>query len=913
MTRDANSLSMGCLNQRKQMASRKQILQMKAERYNILNKAMVQNSKFLHKIALFCLINHFPRMNSSLLKKALPHIIAVVVFLIVSVVYNKTALEGKVLRQIDVQGYKGMAQQSNEYKAKYGHWPLWSESMFGGMPAYNIALESTNVIGVGFLNWIFFLGKEPLKPICFFFAACVCFYILTQVFGLSLLVSILGSIGFGYATFNPILVAVGHDTELIAIGYMPAVIAGVLLIFRGRWLGGTALLTLFFTLQVSVQHLQIIYYTGLIIGIIAITYLISQWKGIGWKHFIIACILIGFSLTIGLLNYAYTLMPTKELVTETMRGGKSQLTAKDTNNKTKGGLDKEYAFRWSYGIAETLTLFVPGMQGGGEVGKELTSDSKFADKLTEVGIMSEDNALATANYRAYWGDQPGTAGPVYLGAVICFLFILGMVYVKSWHKWWILSICVVGIVLAWGRHFPVINYFLFDNFPLYSKFRAPSMALVMPQLGFALLAVLGLQEFISVIDKKELDWNKFKNVLYLSGGLILLSIIIFLSADFKSDADNQVKENFVSNIVQQQSRGKQPSGDIVQQATQMVNGWMSALHEDRKDIFQADLLRSIVFVLLSVALCWFYFKGKIKSPVLVAGLLILSSYDLMAEGKKYLSDESYSDPESEETTFTMSDADLRIQRDPEKNFRVLDIASGDPFNSAHASYYHNSVGGYHPAKLALYNDLIEHQLVKGNQMVYNMLNTRYVIRKGADGKEEAMPNMGAFGSCWLVSDILFVNNADQEMASLDSINVRDTAIIENEYKNKVTLLPQKDSTATIQLIENLNDKISYHFKSKTSQFAVFSEIYYDKGWNAFIDGNPAPYCRVDYVLRGMSVPAGDHQIEFRFEPQSYVMGNRLSIWSGIITYLLLIGTVLQITGVFPRKPAGSTSKKAKAE
>jgi hypothetical protein len=846
-------------------------------------------------------------MNSSLLKKAFPHIIAVVVFLVVSVAYNKTALDGKVLRQVDVQGYKGMAQQSNEYKEKYGHWPLWSESMFGGMPAYNIALESTNFIGVGFVNWIFFLGKEPLKPICFFFAACVCFYILTQVFGVSLLVSLLGSLAYGYATFNPILVAVGHDTELIAIGYMPAVIAGVLLILRGKWLGGTALLTLFFTLQVSVQHLQIIYYTGLTIGVIGITYLVCNWKQIKWKDFIIAGILIGFSLLIGLMNYAYTLMPTKELVTETMRGGKSQLTAKDTNNKTKGGLDKEYAFRWSYGIAETLTLFVPGMQGGGYEGRELTSDSKFADKLTEVGIMSEDNALANANYRAYWGDQPGTAGPVYLGAVICFLFILGMVYVKSWHKWWILSICVVGIVLAWGRHFPAINYFLFDNFPLYSKFRAPSMALVMPQLGFALLAVLGLQEFVLVVERKELDWNKFKNVLYISGALILLSVVIFLSSDFKSDADIQTKETFVSNIVQQQSRGKQPSGDVQQQATQMVNTWMSALHEDRKGIFQADLLRSFVFVLLSAVLCWLFFKGKIKSPVLLAGLLLLSSYDILAEGKKYLSDESYSDPESEETTFTMSNADLRIQADPEKNFRVLDIASGDPFNSAHASYYHNSVGGYHPAKLALYNDLIEHQLVKGNQVVYNMLNTRYVIRKGADGKEEAMLNTGAFGSCWLVSDILFVNDADQEMASLDSINVRDTAIIENVYKDKVTLMPQKDSTASIRLIENLNDKISYSFKSKTNQFAVFSEIYYDKGWNAFIDGHSAPYCRVDYVLRGMSVPAGDHTIEFRFEPQSYVMGNRLSIWSGIITYLLLIGAVLQMAGFNPKKLKGMKS------
>jgi len=573
-----------------------------------------------------------------------------------------------------------------------------------------------------------------------------------------------------------------------------------------------------------------------------------------------------------------------------MRGGRSQLTTPNTGNKTKGGLDKDYAFRWSYGISETLTLFVPGMQGGGSAGKQFTGDSRFANKLTEIGFP-EDNALSIANDKSYWGDQPGTGGPVYLGAVICFLFILGMVYVKSWHKWWILSICVVGIVLAWGRHFAAVNYFLFDYLPLYSKFRAPSMALVMPQLGFPLLAILGLQEFIDSTEKKDLQLKKFKNTLYLSGGLVLISILIFLMSDFKTDSDSRLKDTFVSNIVQQQSKGKQPSPEIEQQANQVVTGWMSALREDRKGIFQEDLIRSIVFVLLAAGLCWFYFRGKIKPVILLSGLLVLSSFDLMMEGRKYLNEDSYTEAENGDAEFVMTDADKMINADPEKNFRVLDIAGGDPFNDSRASYYHNSVGGYHPAKLALYNDLIERQLVKGNQTVYNMLNTKYVIRKGPDGKDMAMPNTGAFGSCWLVSAIHFVDNADQEMAALDSVNVRDTAIVENIYKDKIPFMPVKDSAANIQLIENLNDKISYRFKSSTNQFAVFSEVYYDKGWNAFLDGKPAPYCKVDYVLRGMSVPAGEHTIEFRFEPKSYVMGNRLTVWSAIITYLLLIAAV----------------------
>jgi len=835
-------------------------------------------------------------------KKNKWHFVAIAIFLIVSIVYNKTALEGKSLRQADVQGYTGMAKQSNDYREKYGHWPLWSESMFGGMPGYNIAIESTHALTVGWLNWPFYLGKTPWKPISFFFSACVCFYILTQVFGLSLLVSILGSIGYGFATFNPILISVGHDTELIAIGYMPAVIAGVLLILRGKYLGGTAVLALFFNLEVSIQHLQIVYYTGLIIGIICLVYLINKWKEQSIKHFIIAYSLIAFSLLLGLLSYAYTLLPTRELVGETMRGGKSQLTSANSANKTKGGLNKDYAFMWSYGIGETLTLFVPGMQGGGYSGREITGDSKLADKITEIGFP-EEYALGKTNQMLYWGDQPNTAGPVYLGAVVCFLFILGIVFVKSWHKWWILTICLVGIVLAWGRNFSAINYFLFDYFPLYSKFRAPSMALVMPQLGFALLAVLGLQEFIDSKDKKEETAKKFKNVLFASVGLIVLSLIIYIMSDFKAAQDSQ---KLASDLIQQMSRGKQETMEIQQKAMQTVSAWLPALHEDRQGVFQADLLRSFIFLVLSAGLCWFYLKGKMKPIVLVSGLLLLCSYDLLSEGKKYLSDDSYSDAVSVDDSFVMSDADRQINADPEKNFRVLDIASGDPFQDAHTSYFHNSVGGYHPAKLALYNDIIEHQLLKGNQMVYNMLNTKYVIRKGQDGKDIVMVNNGAFGSCWLVSSIHFVNNADEEMAALDSINVRDTAIVENQYKDKISSMPVKDSSASISLIDNLNDKISYNFKSNTNQFAVFSEIYYDKGWNAFIDGKPAPYCRVDYVLRGMSVPAGTHTIEFRFEPQSYIMGNNISIWAAIITYFILIGAALERLGII--KPKSSRLK-----
>jgi hypothetical protein len=831
-------------------------------------------------------------MNASFLKKAYPHIAAIVLFLLVSIAYNKTALEGKVLYQSDVIGYTAMAKQSNNFKEKHGHFPLWTESMFSGMPAYNIAMDATSDITIGYFYYLFNLGLP--KPVFYFFIATVCFYILTQVFRLNFLLSVLGSIAYAFATFNPILVAAGHETELMAIGYMPAVVAGILLILRGRYLGGTALTTLFFGMEVSTQHLQIVYYTGLIVAIMAIVYLVHSRKEKKYKHWLIAFSLIALSLVVGFMNYALTMLPTKEYATETMRGGKSELTQADSKNKTKGGLDKDYAFMWSYGISETLTIFVPGMQGGGSSGKEITGSSKFADKLSEIGYP-EDNAIRLANSRSYWGDQPFTSGPVYLGAVICFLFILGIIYVKSWHKWWILAVALAGIMLAWGKNLSFFNYFLFDHLPYYNKFRSPAMALVMPQLAFPLLAILGLQELLESKEQKEVIWKKFKKVLYVTGGLVLLSFLVYVMSDYKSATDNRFKENFTNNLVQQMSRGKQPTPEMRQQAGQIVSGMMSGLQQDRKGIFASDLIRSTLLVLLAAGLIWFYLQNKIKPVVLLTCLLVISSFDLLAEGKKYLNDDTYVDPESIEESFSLSDADQKIKADPEKNFRVLDESSGDPFQDSHASYYHNSVGGYHPAKLALYNDLIEHQLTKGNQMVYNMLNTKYIIRKGPNGQEDvATLNPGAFGPCWLVSAIKYVATADQEMAALDSVNVRDTAIVQRSYATDIPFMPVKDSTASIKLIDNENDKISYQFQAKTNQFVVFSEIYYHKGWDAYIDGKKSPYAKVDYVLRGMAVPAGSHSIEFRFEPRSYVIGNRISVWAAIFTYLLLIAAAVQL-------------------
>jgi hypothetical protein len=828
-------------------------------------------------------------MNSVTLKKLLPHVIAIVVFLIVAIVYCKPIFDGKIVNQGDVLHWKGMAEQSAEFREKYGHYPLWTESAFSGMPAYTIDMESTSKITTGYLVNVLMFGLP--KPMNYLFLACICFYILTQVLRINPYIGILSSIGYAYSTFDPVIIAVGHDTQIQAIGYAPAVLASFLLILQRKYLLGGALLSLFFGFQVSTQHLQIIYYTVITLGFISLAYLYLSWKQKELKNFLVSIAVSIAAGIIGFATYAITMLPMQEYAKETKRGGKSELTVNENDKiKTKGGLDKDYAFDWSYGIAETFTLIVPGAYGGGSEGKLIADNSKFAEKAAEIG-MPEETALQYANNFAYWGNQPGTAGPVYLGAGIVFLCIFAMVYLKSWHKWWIIPAAVLGILLAWGKNFSSFNYFLFDYLPFYNKFRAPTQALFLPQLVFPLLAGLGLNELINTSEAKQSIWKKFERSIYVAAGVLVIATFFYFSADFKSSRDVRIRDSFTSQIVQSTARGKQPTAEMQQQAATVVGGLMKGLESDRQSIFGGDLIRTILIFLLVAALLGLYLKEKIKPLVLIVGVLLISSYDLLAEGRVYLNEESFVEPGDYEATFNPSPADIEISKDSSKDFRVVD-ETAEWWQDSRASYHHNSLGGYSPAKLGLYQDIMDSQLLKGNMNVYNMLNTKYIIRRSpAGGQDQATLNPNAFGPCWLVKAIHYVKDGNEEMKALDSINVKDTVIIQRKFENVIKFMPVPDSTASINLIENLNDKISYKFSAKSNQFAIFSEVYYDKGWNAYLDGNPTNYCRVDYILRGMPVPAGEHTIEFRFEPKVYKLANSLSVWGSIVTFILLIAAV----------------------
>jgi hypothetical protein len=825
-------------------------------------------------------------MIKSFWQKAWPHVTIIVLFILVAAIYCKPALEGKVLQQTDIVHWKGVAQQSFEYKEKYGHLPLWTNSMFSGMPAYLVAMERTSAISLSYLHTVLTLGLP--KPVSFFFLACLMFYIMCLSLRVNPWISAGCAIAYAYASFDPVIIAVGHDSQMLSLAYAPAVLAGLFMLYDKKYWAGTALTLTFSGLLIAQTHQQIVYYTLLVIGAIGIAYAVKCIREKQIKHLVIANALAIIAIAGGFASNALMYLTTYEFSKESMRSGKTEITVNpDGSKKPVGGLDKEYAFNWSYGKGETFTLIVPALYGGSNTGKEITGSSKFADKLTEAGVP-EDNALQMANGYAYWGALPFTQGTVYLGAIICFLFIAGLFYIKSWHKWWIAAVVVFAIFLAWGKNFSAFNNFMFDYFPFYNKFRAPTMALVIPQLTFPVLAGLTLQQILFGAMSREMLWKNFKLSAYTCGAIIILLAGFYFTADFKGPEDNtKIKERFAGMMLQS-AQGQQPTADMQQKATQFGQSLVKAIEEDRKALLGEDLLRSAFLIAAEMALIGFFIRGKIKAPVVLAGILLLSSYDVLAIGRRYLNADSFIEESDYENNFAPSAADNSIKADP-GYFRVFDQTGQDPFSDAHASYFHNSLGGYLAARLGLYQDLMDNQLRKGNKAVYNMLNTKYIIQQNpANGQPMASLNAEAFGPCWLVKNIHYVKDGNEEMKALDSINLKENAIVQEKYKNSVGVPPAFDSAASLKLVRNVNDTIVYASSAKANQFAVFSEIYYDKGWNAFVDGKKTDYVRVDYALRGLPLPAGNHTIEFKFEPQSYKTGNTLALIASLAAYLLLL-------------------------
>ena len=817
-------------------------------------------------------------MKKGLFQRILPHLIAVIVFLIAALIFCSPALSGKVITQSDVVHWKGMAQNLIEYKEQFGNYPLWTTSMFSGMPAFSIAIETQNLIQAGYFHYLFTLFLP--KPFGFFFLACVSFYFLCQVFRVNPWISILAAIAYGYAAYSPIIVAVGHDTKMMAMGYVPALVGALVLLYeRKYWVGG-ALTVLFTALLIGMNHLQISYYFLIIAAFMTVAYVYRWIKEKQFRHLALALSIALIGGIIGVLANATNIFVTYDYSKATMRNGTLSLDTASNGQTKKAGLPIDYAFSWSYGKAETITLLVPGAFGGSSSG-ELDGDSKLAKNLVERGVPEDQAVQFAQSMPAYWGPQPGTSGPVYLGAIICFLFLFGMVYLKTWHKWWILAVVVFTIVMAWGKHFEGFNAFLFNNMPFYNKFRAPSMSLVVPQLLLPLLGAMALQRLFFAEDSREEKWKALKLGALVTGGVLLIALMLYFSADYKGEGDQSILQYF-----QQLMQGQ------AQAATDMYND----LKDSRQSLFGGDLLRSIILIALAAGLLAAFIKNKLSFTVAIAGLLILNVFDLFGVGKRYLNEDNFVEPDQYDAAFTPTQADLQIKQDT-GYYRVLNLTQ-DVFNDAITSYHHNSVGGYHPAKLSITEDLLTYQLRNKQPMnfqVLNMLNTKYIITGDQQsGQPVTQQNPEALGAAWFVKGLRFAPDGIGVMNALDNFNPRDTAVLAVSDQNNVTAPAATDSTAVINLVQHSNDYMVYRSNNPAAGFGVFSEIFYDRGWKAYIDGKETPIIRTNYVLRGLNIPAGQHEIRFEFKPASYYTGETISMIANIIIFLLLIAAAFMV-------------------
>ncbi|MCK4662956.1 MAG: YfhO family protein [Bacteroidales bacterium] len=796
--------------------------------------------------------------NINIFKNIIPYISAIIIFLAITFTYFSPLLEGKRIIQSDVSNYKGMSKEITDYKKESGENALWTNSMFGGMPGYLISLPSSNILK--HLNKILNLNHK--KPANYIFLYLLGFYIALLLFRVNPWLSLVGAIAYAFSSYFFIIIEAGHLTKALALGYMPPIIAGVYYAFNRKVIIGSMVVGIFLSLQLLCNHLQITYYTLLIILIFGLFQLYNTYKSKIFKEFFrtFSFLIIAVILAIG-SNFA-TIYLTYDYGKDSMRG-KSELTF-DKENKTTG-LDKDYATAWSYGIDETLTLLIPNFKGGAS-GGELTKNSATYELFkNHQGERAAKQAIK--QLPLYWGAQPFTSGPVYIGAIVFFFFVLGLFLVKGTVKWWLLAATIISILLAWGKNFMFLTDLFLDYFPGYNKFRTVSMTLVIAEFTMPLLGLLALKNIIEEKISKKSLFKALKYSLYIVGGITLVfALLPGAFFNFETISDEQYITNGASVFV-------------------------DALKEDRKSLLQADAFRSLVFVLLSAGLLLTYIYKKINIKTFYFVLAVLLLADMWTINKRYLNNDDFVSKRVEKEPFKQTSADIFILKDIDPNYRVFNV-SVSTFNDASTSYFHKSIGGYHGAKMKRYQELIDFHISKHNMDVLNMLNTKYFIVPTEDKGPQPQINMNALGNAWFVDNIRYVANADSEITALSDFNPAVEAIIDIRFQEQLkdfNFIP--DSIREIKFIEYKPDHLTYQTSTKNDQMLVFSEIYYSKGWNAYVDNEKMPHFRCNYVLRGMIVPKGNHKIEFKFEPKGYYVGSKISMVSSLILLILALGVL----------------------
>lgn len=844
-------------------------------------------------------------------KKILPHIIAVVAFIVVSLVFFSPVMEGKKLFQSDMAQFDGASKELHDYEKASGEGANWANAMFSGMPSYQIAFPQSNNIFNTIAPPLTLWNRSFDAGI--FFIMMLGFYVFMCSMGAKPLISAFSALIYALGSYNVIIITVGHITKAWAMAMIAPILAGMILVFKRKYISGIIIFTLSLGLQIYFNHIQITYYTLIAALILGMTYLIYAIKEKQIKNFALSCGALIIAAVIAVMPNSSHLAINAEYAKYTMRGGSElSIKANDNANNNKKGLTIDYAYAWSYGVGETLTMLIPDFRGGGSSDNrwESLAENRLQEiQSTQPAQASHPQINQVVNQYAgstYWGEQPFTAGTVYFGAIVIFLSLLGFLLIKGAERWWLLFATIVSILMSWGNNFMILNEFLFNHLPLYNKFRTPSMILVIANVTLVITAFLGLKEFFN----KEIDNNKKTTSLFISGGIVggfclLCALLPDLFASFTSSQDSVFE-------------------------TMLGNSFIQALYEDRKSAFTSDALRSFIFIAIAFVSLFLFAKDKLKKEIIVIVIIgIASVIDLWQVDKRYISNDNYKKPYELEIQSTPALETIKADVEAKNinHYRVYNMAV-NTFNDASTSFYVPSIGGYHGAKLQRYQDIISFHLTNPNYVqkdlndtsllrtnpirqffytyqqqikcpnlqVLNMLDTKYFILPVGQEGGTAIENPEACGAAWFVENIKTVNTADEEILALNDFNPQHTAILNKEFssqlQNKDFSNADQQATITLQESPNKNPDLKiYKTKSTTPQLCVFSEIYYKEGWKAYIDGKETPILRANYVLRALEVPAGEHTIELRCEPDTLKTFNIINLIGSILIVVFVIGAI----------------------
>jgi len=794
------------------------------------------------------------------LKKFLPHTLVFVGFIIISLAYFNPVLQGKKIFQSDIMQYIGMAKQQNDFRANTGEETYWTNSAFGGMPTYQLGAHYPN----NYIKKIDSLLRFLPRPADYLFLYLIGFYVLLLVLKVDYKLAFLGSLAFGFSTYLIIILGVGHNAKAHAIAYMPLVLSGILLTFQKKYIFGFLLTTIALGLELSANHYQMTFYLLLLVLVLGLVFLIEAFKNSALADFFKATAILFVAVLLSIGLNATNVLATQEYVKESTRG-KSELTINPdgTPKETTNGLNRDYITAFSYGKVETLNLFIPRFMGGGSY-ENVGKNSETYDYFKKLGASPMQALNEVKQTPTYWGEQPIVEAPAYVGAVVIFLFILALYIVKGPEKRWLIIGAAMSLLLSYGKNLEFLTDLFIDYFPLYNKFRAVSSIQVILELCIPILAVLGLKELMAKAHDKTRRVKALKNTLFITLG-ITVALLLFkdLLFDFVGSNDGQ----FINAYGQ---------------------GFIDAVKSDRVAFFTNDTWRTLLLVLISAGSIWFFLKEKISKNLLLVALGILILFDLVVVDRRYVNNEDFVAASSVQNPYQASQIDLEILKDT-THYRIFDLTTGN----TKPSYFHNSLNGYHAAKMKRYDDVFNFYIAQNHLGVLSMLNTKYIIAQNEEGNATTYENSNAHGNAWFVKNIVLVKTPDEEILSLDSLDVKNNVVVNEDefgqfFKTESTNTYPLDSIANVKLVAYQPNYLKYKTNNLNDGFIVFSENYYAQGWNAYLDGKMVSHLRVNYILRGLQIPSGDHVIEFKFEPQVIRTGSTITMLSSVTLLLLLI-------------------------